>query len=305
VHSFDDVAACPQLSELGRPAVRELPRHGREALGQSKALEVLEARDERGLVDPPAFRAGSRRERHHLVDRTPFESPVERRESLLRNLLYVSPPDRELRPRAELAGGELLSATPNAVRDVRAIEAHLVPVPVDPANDDVRVRVLGVVMIHGRPLEAPSRVLLDLRHQAPHERRQVELARVLRRDDPPKLVLLPRPWLGEVLPARRAIGAIENPLAAVALDAIALDVAKVQGGPLGVALPRGDDARLHDDPSRERSRRQRGLAKARVSGFAGRFFPPTEPRLKDREVVFVVYRGRHLFSSIVVPLTEP
>ena len=79
--------------------------------------------------------------------------------------------------------------------DVRRVDPDLVARLVDAAHDDVNVRVVGVVVVHGAPPQADGEVLLDLTHEVPREPRQVHL--VLGRYDEPKLVPFVRQRLRE------------------------------------------------------------------------------------------------------------
>jgi hypothetical protein len=131
--------------------------------------------------------------------------------------------------------------------EMYALEPHLSPITVDPADDDVHVRVLGVVVVDRRPLEAPPDVLLDLRHVAAHVIGQIELRGVLGRDDEPELMLLPRAGLLEGRGRSGTLGSVEHALAPVPLDAVPLDVAQVEHGGLGAVLGHFHEARLDDD----------------------------------------------------------
>jgi len=103
---------------------------------------------------------------------------VERCEALLSDFLGVRAADVELLSRAELLGRDLLGAPAQAIRDVAAIEPDLAPVPVDAADDDVGVRVIGVVVIDCGPFELAPEVSFDARHQAPDVDGEIELVRV-------------------------------------------------------------------------------------------------------------------------------
>jgi hypothetical protein len=130
--------------------------------------------------------------------------------------------------RPELNSGEFLGAPTHAIRDVRPIDSEVGAIPIDAADDDVRVRVGGVVVVDGDPLEPASEVLLHSRHEAPHVRGHIEVDSVLGRDDKPELALLPRPRLPERVRWNRPVGTVQHSLASVPLDAIAFDVPEVQ-----------------------------------------------------------------------------
>ena len=117
----------------------------------------------------------------------------------------------------EVVGGKLLRAPANAVRDVTAIEAHLAAIPVDAPDDQVGVGVVGVVVIDGGPFEAASEVAFHPCHEAPDVIGEVKTLSVLGRDDEPELMTLAVARLGEDLPSRWSVGAVEDALGAVLL----------------------------------------------------------------------------------------
>ena len=208
VDLLQDVAARAVIPEPLLPTLDEPPRVSRDALGEPQALEMLEARNEQGLVDAPArcARAGL----HEAVGPAALELPVERRKPLLGDLALLRPPHIPFRPRSELLGRQLLGAPAHAARDVAPVNPQLAPVAVDAANDDVRVRVAGVEVVDRRPLHFAPEVPLERRHQAPHVDGEVELRTVLGRDDEPKLVLLAGTRLLEDPRANRPLRVVEH-----------------------------------------------------------------------------------------------
>jgi hypothetical protein len=158
--------------------------------------------------------------------------------------------DFKLVARTELLRSNLLRPPPHPARDVAALEAQLLAAAVDAANDDVGMRVPRVVVVHGCPLDLLPQVLLDARHQPPHVRSQIQLTRVLGREDESKLVLLPEARLFERLAPHRTVRPIELALGAVLLDPVALDVPKVKGCGLGAVRRQPNHARLDDDATR-------------------------------------------------------
>ena len=201
-------------------------------------------------------------------------------------------------------------------RDVAPVDPQLAPIAVDAADDDVRVRVARVEVVDRRPLDFAPEVPLERRHQAPHVGGEVELRTVLRRDDEPKLVLLAGARLLEDPRANRPLRVVQRALRAVLLDAVALDVAQVQGGRLGGGRPHAQQVRLDDDAARAGLKRVNGCgaagaapgpsAEARQDRIAERArsvgrrprAAATHPRPKNRE--FVVARDFcHWFSAVL------
>ena len=149
---------------------------------------MLQPGDEQGLVE--ASGGPGRSGLDPVADCAALKLAIERRETLLGDLPFAGAPHVEVETRTQLLGRNLLPSAAQAVRDVRAFEAKLPSLPVDSADDEVSMRVLGVVVIDRGPLDFATEVLLDLRHQAAHVEGEIQLGGVLRRDDDPKLVLL-------------------------------------------------------------------------------------------------------------------
>src|SRR5579862_9028561 len=126
------------------------------------------------------------------LGRALFELAVERRQSLLTDLPLMGASDLGLEARTQPLGRKLLSRPSKAPCDVGAIHAQRPSLATRASDDDVRMRVLGIVMVDGCPLDGSTEVALDARHELSHVAREVELARVLRRHDEPKLMPLAR-----------------------------------------------------------------------------------------------------------------
>ncbi len=116
-------------------------------------------------------------------------------------------------------------------------------------DHDVRVRMPGVEMIGGHPVELGVEVVFHLRHQIAHEGFEVAHASaVLGRDNETELIGVALLALQE--PA--AIGlvvlaVVELAGAASAGDAVALDIVQVRAGGAEIGGAMTGDARLDDD----------------------------------------------------------
>jgi hypothetical protein len=121
---------------------------------------VFEAGDERGLVDEP--RSGWGAGLDVVVLGASLELAIEREKTLLLDLVRVGAAHVELVAGPELLGSKLLGAPPQAGRDVRAVQAQLLAVPVDTSNDDVRVRMPSVVVVDGCPFDLSPEVTLTV-----------------------------------------------------------------------------------------------------------------------------------------------
>ena len=124
-------------------------------------------------------------------------------------------------------GGQLLRASAEAMRDVVSVEAQLATLTVHAANHDVSVWVVGVEVIHGRPLEFLAEVVFDSSHEGAHVFGELQLIAVLGRDDEAELILLAKPrrltFLGDNVPIR----SVELSARPILLYAITLEVAQV------------------------------------------------------------------------------
>ena len=307
VDLLEDVAACTEFAQRLLPALGESPRRGRDALGEPEPFEVLETGNERGRVDEP--RSGSRVDRDLAPLGPPLQLAVERGEPVLGDLLGVGALDVDGKAGPKLLGGQLLRAPPQALRDVRAIEADLAPLAIDAAHDQMRVRVARVVVVDRGPLELAAEVLLDRGHQPPDVVGEVELAGVLGRHDDPELMSLAATRLVQRLDARGPLGRVEPALRSVLLDAVALDVPQVQRRGLGTpcghprhvslddhtasALPRPRNrhprARATDlapgAPGPAARRAEQGVAEGAACAARRRPMVTAHPRRKYREIV--------------------
>ena len=111
------------------------------------------------------------------------EESIDRGEALTRNIRLARPGILELGPESQLAGENFLRPPTHLILDVVGVDPEIVAVEIDAPDVDVDVRVVGVVMIHGGPVEPPPEVALDLIHQLSREFFQVERVAIFRRDD--------------------------------------------------------------------------------------------------------------------------
>ena len=145
---------------------------------------------------------------------------------------------------AELPRCDLLRAPPHVARDVDPRDANVLAGGVDPPDDDVHVRVFGVVVVDRGPKERLPEVLAHASHQLAGKGVHVQLAGVLRRDDETELPPLPGQLLAESVAVERVIGAVKDARGTVALDAIPLEVVEVQAGGVAPAAVHRNVVRL-------------------------------------------------------------
>jgi hypothetical protein len=107
--------------------------------------------------------------------------------------------------------------------------------------------VVGIEVIDRRPFHATSEVPLDAIHEPAHVAREIELARVLGRHDESKLMRFARARLLEGLTLHGPVWAVEHAFRSVLVDAVTLDIPKVQSCRLRSARGEAYDVRLDDD----------------------------------------------------------
>ena len=101
----------------------------------------------------------------------------------------------------ELQGNQLLHAAANAVADVLPRQDQVLAALVAPAQHDMRVRMAGIEVIDGDPVELDAQILFHLAHEIADHRLQLgQAVAVLGGDDEAELV-------------RVAVGAIQERLA--------------------------------------------------------------------------------------------
>jgi len=99
----------------------------------------------------------------------PGDSAIDFRETFAANVGSPFHRDVHLAAPPELARDNFLRAPPHPLAQVPAVNSQIVAVPVDPAHDDMNVRIVGVVVIHRGPDKAAPGVLFDLAHELPGE----------------------------------------------------------------------------------------------------------------------------------------
>ena len=181
----DDLAILDaNLRPLHTPRI-ENPCVRPHLLGQPHRLECRHARHQKPRLDVGGISVANL---YTAFLRPPRDLLIERRKSLLEHLSLMPPLHLALSLRTQLFGRQFLRAPPKTVADVAPTQSELVSVEVDAANHHVRVRVVGVVVVHRRPLEPAPEILFNALHVRAHVGGEVKLLRVLRSDDDSELV---------------------------------------------------------------------------------------------------------------------
>src|SRR3546814_1406034 len=148
---------------------------------------------------------------------------------VLRGLALAASFDLTLGTRAEPVSCQLRSTGAHAAADVVAGDDQVLTAVVLAAQYDVGVRIVGVPVVDGDPVEPGAQIQFDLLHVGTGEGGKVaEFKRVVGREDEAELVAVAAAAPLEVAGIGLVhVGAIELAALAVAGDAIAFDVAQV------------------------------------------------------------------------------
>jgi len=116
--------------------------------------------------------------------------------------------------------------------DVVSGDHQIVAILIDPTQNDMRVRMAGVVVIDGDPFELGSQVPLHLVHERPGVARQIfQLLGVFGRDDEAELMPVALRPISESVSVRFvAPGVVKPARFSVLIHAVALNVFEMQTG---------------------------------------------------------------------------
>ncbi len=128
--------------------------------------------------------------------------------------------------RAKLDPGQLLGARAQAMADIVARDDEIGALVVDAAHEEMDVRVGGVPVVHGHPVELRAEVHLHLLGKIAGERLEVgHVGGVLGRDDEPEVMSVVLAAIGEgAVVGAIGLGVEHHAALAVTADAIALEV---------------------------------------------------------------------------------
>ena len=216
-----------------------------------------------------------------------FEGAIQTRPPLLLHLALQGLLDLQLGARPQPFGRQFGGAVAEAIGDVVARDDEVFARVVTSAHDDVRVRVVGVPVVHGHPIEARPKVGFHAPHEVPRVGAQVfQLRAILGREDDAEMV----PVVGAAFLEGVEVGSVcLRPVGlarlAIAAHTVAFDVAQVLGKRLRAGLALVDQQRLdghaprHGCQLRAREARRRVAApKPRAGPLAGASRPRTAHR---------------------------
>src|SRR5262245_7449880 len=156
--------------------------------------------------------------------------------------------------------------------DIIAGHDQILPLVISPANDDVGMRMPGVEVIDGHPIQLGVEITLHLGHQVANERLEVRKAgSLISRDDEPELVrVLLRPIQESTAIHVIAGRIVEATGGALAGHAVADDVLEMRSCRAEVAGSDARIARLDDHGSTARRNQPCGRAHAGTRAALGR-----------------------------------
>jgi hypothetical protein len=152
----------------------------------------------------------------------------------------------EVRLRSQFQGRPLLGAQPHAIGNVVLGNNEILARVVLAADDDMTVRMAGIEMIDGDPIELRSKVLCYLAHDVAGEAAKVgKPVAILGRDDEAELMAVLPPALHKLLSiCYVGLGPIQTSAFAFPGRSIALQVAQMGVGSLARPF-QPDNPRLH------------------------------------------------------------
>lgn len=284
VHGLDDVAALAKGPQGGLGVGRDDPLGGTNRFGDAEALEMLGAADQdvpeltvvmglaaRPQVDHPAALIGIAAQRS-----------VQTGPALRADLAAKRRSDVRLASRSELERYEALGLGPESAADIVAADDQVRLIFGASPNEDMNVRIVGVVMGDGHPVEARTEIPFRLDHQVAGEGLKVaHLAGVLGRHDEAEMMAVAFAPRREGAPVG-AIGlGVEQPTArAVAAGPVAFQVAEMgreRGGAMLAGLVARDPGLDHNPACGTAQRRPRAGDTAAPEGRAAPA-RPGEPR---------------------------
>ncbi|MEL6663514.1 MAG: hypothetical protein AAFO57_05935 [Pseudomonadota bacterium] len=150
---------------------------------------------------------------------------------------------------AQLARQDRARALADAAGDVVPIHDQIAAIFAHPAHDYMRVRMIGVVMVRGDPVEARAVVGFHLAHQLANKGLEIaKMLAVLRRDDEAEMVVILAP-AGEKLAALNTLllTVVELTPSPVLTGAVAAQIRKVCALQGEALAGNANDPRFHHD----------------------------------------------------------
>jgi len=229
VHGLDDIVAIGKLLQGGLGVVRDSQLPGLNLICQSVALQVLDPRNhEPAVLTKRIGRSCSRPQ----VNNSPLallgsEHLVEPSPPLRLNLRLQFGLKFELALVSQFQRHQLGSPMTDAVGDIVSGDIEDTASLQDTANDNVGMRMAGVVMIDRDPIEARLEVLLHLSHEIARKTSQIgHFIGIFRRHNEAELMPILTAPLDKGLAASLVLNSrIGLPLLAISIDPVPFEIA--------------------------------------------------------------------------------
>ena len=231
VHGLDDIIAIGKLLQGDLGAVGDSPLPSLDLIRQSIALQVLDPRNHEPAVLTKRIGRSSSWPQVNNSSLALFggEHLVEPGPPLRLNLRLQFGLKLDLALVSEFQRHQLGSPMTDAVGDIVSGDIEDTASIQDTADDDVGMRMAGVVMIDRDPIEARLEVLLHLPHEVARETSEIgHFVGIFRRHNEAELMPVLTSPLDECLAISLVLkGRIGLSFLAVAVDSIPLEVAKM------------------------------------------------------------------------------
>src|SRR5216683_6530006 len=248
VHGLDDIAALAQFAQGRLQFFAQLPTARRGLAGKPHSFQLAKPRQPQRAVRDAA-RIGRRvPEVHETLTGLGEQRPVDAGEAVLIDLGCKLALLLDFGDRTEFEGHQFACPLANAMGDVVAIDDQILAQLIPTVDDDMNMRMAGIKMVHGHPIELRSQVTFEFAHEVAGEAGEVaELRTVLRRDDDAKLVAVVLSAIEEGVAVGPVLRRRIQPAAlAIARGAVALNITQMSGG-AAVLAGGTDGARFDDD----------------------------------------------------------
>jgi hypothetical protein len=186
VQGLDDVAALTHPAEDGLQVLGQTPPSRGDFFCQTESLQLLQASGAKSLTEVVLVPSGS----DDAVDpRFPQEIPIQACEALLLDFGAEAGLDFVVGARAKIKSYDLGSSLPHASTQILPSDDEVFSLVLFTSEDDVSVRMSGIVMVNGDPIEFGPEIPLHLEHEATGQRLQIRVFdRVFCGDDETELM---------------------------------------------------------------------------------------------------------------------
>ena len=237
VHGLDDIVALAKFPQRAFSSVGQRPSPGLDLGGEAVALKPFRPVDQQMAIGADGVAVAGIRAKVHDASFLLLgnQHPVEPGQALGVHLARQLAGQLQFGLRPKFQRHQFAGPVADAMGDVVASDVEDLAVIGKAPDDNVGMRMAGVVMIDGDPVELGTEVTFHLPHEVTGKAAQVaHLDGILRRDDQAELVPVfpPAPDEGAAV-GFVLISRIGPALLAVAGDAIAFEVAQMRVHRLG------------------------------------------------------------------------